>query len=114
MRALAHVNRRVTNPLFRVAATRLPGYGNVVHRGRRSGRRFRTPVGLTWHDDELLIALNYGTGSDWVRNVLAAKAFQLEHRGRTILLDAPEIAERDGRPFLRARRTSSAGGYDLA
>ncbi|WP_194818228.1 nitroreductase/quinone reductase family protein [Nocardia sp. XZ_19_385] len=103
MRLLARVNRRATNPLFRALAARVPGYANVVHYGRRTGRRFRTPIGTTWRDGELLVALNYGTGSDWVRNVLAAGGFELEHRGRVLRLTEPRIGTRGGRDVLSAR-----------
>jgi len=102
MRLLAWFNRRATNPAFRALARRLPGYANVVHTGRRSGRRYRTPVGVTWHGSELQIALNYGRRSDWVRNVITAGRFDLEHRGRAVTLDEPEIVRIATRDFLRA------------
>ena len=43
-RGLAAFNRRVTNHVTRPFAGRLPGFGIVVHRGRRSGREYRSPV----------------------------------------------------------------------
>ncbi|RDI59011.1 nitroreductase/quinone reductase family protein [Nocardia pseudobrasiliensis] len=104
MRLLAGFNRRVTNPGFRLFAGRVEGYANVVHTGRRSGRTYRTPVGITWDGDQLLVAVNYGRGSDWVRNVLAAQCFQLEHRGREISMDRPQLACIGGRYFLIADR----------
>ncbi|MBF6135576.1 nitroreductase family deazaflavin-dependent oxidoreductase [Nocardia otitidiscaviarum] len=109
MRVLARVNRRITNPAFLGAAARLPGYANVVHVGRRTGRRYRTPVGTTWRGTELRIALNYGQGSDWVRNTLAAGRFELEHRGRVLAMTEPEIVVEVGRPFLSARVDARKG-----
>ncbi|NNH70484.1 nitroreductase family deazaflavin-dependent oxidoreductase [Nocardia uniformis] len=102
MRQLARINRYLTNPAFRALAARLPGYANVVHIGRRTGRHYRTPVGITRHHDEIRIALNYGRHSDWVRNVLAVGDFELEHRGRTIALTDARVARLDGRDFLLA------------
>jgi hypothetical protein len=43
-RRLAHFNRRFTNHVARPLAMLLPGFGVVVHTGRRSGREYRTPV----------------------------------------------------------------------
>lgn len=102
MRMLAGFNRRLTNPVFRTVAPRIPGHANLVHIGRRSGRSYRTPVGTTWRGDELLIAVNYGRHSDWVRNVLAAGEFELEQRARTVRLRQPHLVTIAGRDFLSA------------
>ncbi|WP_459963498.1 nitroreductase/quinone reductase family protein [Nocardia sp. IFM 10818] len=102
MRLLAAFNRRVTNPVFGRIAGRVPGYANVVHVGRCSGRRYRTPVGTTWRGEELLIAVNYGRGSDWVRNVLAAGEFELEQGAEVVRMGHPRLITLDGRQFLAA------------
>ncbi|MFI6867696.1 nitroreductase/quinone reductase family protein [Nocardia sp. NPDC050406] len=102
MRLLARLNRHLTNPLFLPIAARIPGYANVIHIGRRTGRRYRTPVGITWHGPQLRTALNYGPHSDWTRNILAAGRFDLEHRGRRLTLTDPQLTTIDGRPFLTA------------
>jgi len=44
----------------------------VEHRGRRSGRPYRTPVNAFAKDGGFVVALTYGAESEWVRNVLAA------------------------------------------
>lgn len=90
------------NPAFRSVAARIPGYANVMHTGRRTGRRYRTPGGITWHHNEVRIALNYGYNSDWVQNVLTEGELELEHRGQTITLTEPEITQISGRDFLLA------------
>ncbi|MEC3957752.1 nitroreductase/quinone reductase family protein [Nocardia sp. CDC153] len=92
----------MTNPAVRYLTARIPGYANVVHIGRRSGRRFRTPVGTTWRGDELRIAVNYGERSDWVRNILKSGAFELEHRGDHLRMTDPHLTTIDGRPTLVA------------
>jgi deazaflavin-dependent oxidoreductase (nitroreductase family) len=90
-RRLAGFNRRVTNHITRPAAARLPGFAVVVHTGRRSGRRYRTPVNAFRTADGYVIALTYGTESDWVRNVVAAGGCELDTRGRRVHLTAPEL-----------------------
>ena len=113
-KTLARFNRVVTNPLLRHVAGRLPGFGIVTHVGRRSGRTYRSPVNLFRHDDRYVIALTYGIGSQWVRNVLGAGACDVETRGRSIRLVEPEIAHDPQRrlvpapvrPILRLVRVS--------
>jgi deazaflavin-dependent oxidoreductase (nitroreductase family) len=88
---LARFNLVVTNRVLGPAARRLPGFAVVHHVGRRSGRAFATPVNLFRHGDEYVIALTYGADSQWVRNVLAAGAVEVETRGRTIRLVDPHV-----------------------
>ncbi|MGW4366468.1 nitroreductase family deazaflavin-dependent oxidoreductase [Nocardia takedensis] len=92
-RALARFNRHVTNPVAGLVAGRVPPFAVVVHRGRRSGRTYRTPVWVFPHDGSYRFALTYGRDVDWVRNVLAAGSFQIETRGRTIELIDPTVIE---------------------
>ncbi|MCX4092783.1 nitroreductase family deazaflavin-dependent oxidoreductase [Nocardia sp. alder85J] len=88
---LAKFNRRVTNQIAGRVAGRLPGFGIVVHTGRKSGRVYRTPVNVFEHDGTYRIALTYGPGSDWVRNVLSAGRFELETAGHTVTLTDPSV-----------------------
>ena len=90
-RWLARLNRRVTNPVLRPLAARLPAFGVVVHRGHVSGRLYRTPVTTFPSEGGFLIALTYGRDVDWVRNVLAADGCRLIHRGRPVDLVDPRI-----------------------
>ena len=110
---LARFNRVVTNPVARHVAGRLPGFAIVTHVGRRSGRRHRTPVNFFRHGDRYAIALTYGTGAQWVRNVMVAGGCEVETRGRRIRLSAPEIVRDPAgapvpapiRPILRLIRS---------
>lgn len=70
-----------------------PGaYAGVIrHLGRRSGRVYETPVGPFATDDGFVIALPYGTSSNWVKNVLAAGSATLVTEGQTYEVDKPEI-----------------------
>ena len=81
-RRMARFNRQVLNHLMRPLARHLPGFGVVVHHGRRSGRIYETPVNVFRRGDGYVVALTYGAGADWVRNVLAAGACDLITQGR--------------------------------
>lgn len=95
---LARFNRVVTNRITYPVARTLPGFGVVLHTGRRSGRSYRTPVNAFRTPAGYVIALTYGPDSDWTRNVLAAGGCDLLTRGRTVGLTGPRVvhAERHG------------------
>ena len=113
-RRVAHFNRRVTNHLTRPLARWLPGFGVVIHTGRKSKRRYETPVNLFRAREAYVIALTYGPESDWVRNVLSAGGCDLITRGRRKRLTSPRIRhdDRQGlvpaplRPVLRVLRVT--------
>jgi deazaflavin-dependent oxidoreductase (nitroreductase family) len=88
---LGRFNRGVTNRVTRPVAGRLPGFAIVRHRGRRTGRIYRTPVNLFRRGDSVVIALTYGPDRDWVRNVMAAGGCEVETRGRVLQLERPRI-----------------------
>lgn len=88
---LARFNRRVTNRLTMPVARRIPGFAVLIHTGRRSGRRYRTPVNLFPSEDTFVIALTYGRDRDWVKNVLAAGTCDVEYRGASVHLTEPRI-----------------------
>ena len=73
-RGFARFNRRVANPAMRLAAGWLPPFAIVRHRGRRTGRDYATPVLAFGTEDGLVVAVLYGTSSDWVRNVLGGRS----------------------------------------
>ena len=92
LRAIRRFNRRFMNPRqMKTAGTPGAYAGFVRHVGRRSGRVFETPVGPFATDDGFVIALPYGTSSDWVKNVLAAGSATLVTEGQTVEVDQPEI-----------------------
>jgi deazaflavin-dependent oxidoreductase (nitroreductase family) len=100
-RAMARVNKRVSNKLIGPIALVLPGFGVVTHRGRRSGRAFHTPVSVFPKPGRVVFALTYGVGSDWVKNVLAAGSCDLRSRGRTVHLVDPRIVHDENRTEIR-------------
>jgi deazaflavin-dependent oxidoreductase (nitroreductase family) len=96
-RSIARMNRQVTNHLLSGLATRLPGFGVVVHTGRRSLRQYRTPVNVFRRDDRYIIALTYGSNADWVRNVLAHGGCTLETQGQMLHLSRPRLFHDESR-----------------
>ncbi len=90
-KSLARFNKRFTNRLTSKVAGYLPGFAIVSHIGRNSGRSYRTPVNAFRTDDGYIIALTYGSESDWVKNVLAAGWCELQTRGRRVRLTNPRI-----------------------
>ena len=104
-RAVARWNKVGLNRVTRHVAPRVPGFGVVVHRGRRSGRRYETPVNVFPATGGYLLALTYGPDADWVKNVLAAGGCELRTRGRAIRVTAPRLfhdeARREIRPLER-------------
>jgi deazaflavin-dependent oxidoreductase (nitroreductase family) len=100
-RTIGRWNRVGLNRLTRRLAPRLPGFGVVVHRGRRSGHQYRTPVNVFPTADGYRFALTYGPDTDWVRNVLAAGGCELQTRGRTVRLVAPRLYHDERRRGIR-------------
>jgi deazaflavin-dependent oxidoreductase (nitroreductase family) len=99
-RRVARFNGLVTNRLTRPLAGQLPGFGVVEHAGRRSHRRYRTPVNVFRVTDGYVIALTYGAEAEWVRNVVAAGGCELVTRGRCHRLAAPTIVHDEGRRIV--------------
>jgi len=91
-RALGRFNRRVTNRLLGPVVTLLPWFAWLEHVGRRTGRRYRTPVMLFGSGDRRVIAMTYGPDTDWARNVVASgRATAIGRRGRHVELAVPRI-----------------------
>jgi deazaflavin-dependent oxidoreductase (nitroreductase family) len=90
--SIARVNRTVTNRVTRLFAGRVLGFAIVIHKGRKSGKVFRTPLNAFATNEGFAIALTYGTETDWVKNVLAAGACALAYRGQTIQLNEPRLS----------------------
>jgi len=84
--------RDVGNPrVLRRAGTPGAGASVIRHTGRVSGRIYETPVVPHAVEGDYLIALPYGPGADWVRNVLARGSATLVHEGTTVTVHSPEL-----------------------
>ena len=100
-RTLARWNEGSLNRVTKHVAPWMPGFGVVVCTGRRSGRRYQTPVNVFPAADGYLLALTYGPDSDWVKNVLAAGGCELVTRGRTVRLVSPQLVHDENRRGIR-------------
>ena len=94
-------NKAGLNRVTRRIAPWMPGFGVVMHRGRRSGRLYQTPVNVFVIEDGYVLALTYGPDTDWVKNVLAAEGCELRTRGRVIRLVSPCLFHDETRRAIR-------------
>jgi deazaflavin-dependent oxidoreductase (nitroreductase family) len=90
-RALARFNRIATNRVGRLLAPYLPGAANIVHRGRKSGREYRTPISAFRRRGGYAAALTYGPDAEWVQNVLKAGGATLETRNGRVRVTNPRV-----------------------
>jgi deazaflavin-dependent oxidoreductase (nitroreductase family) len=112
-RSLANFNRRFTNNVSRHIAGWLPGFGIVIHTGRRSGRRYETPVNVFRTDGGFVLALTYGR-ADWVQNVMAAGSAQLRTRRKLHIIANPRIITAPRHPDLPLVPRKILGWIDVA
>jgi deazaflavin-dependent oxidoreductase (nitroreductase family) len=89
---LIRLQRAIINPRQMRSAGAPGAYASVIrHRGRTSGRPYETPVGVVAADDGFLIALVYGSRTNWLQNVLASGSATIVHEGQTYGVDQPEL-----------------------
>ncbi|MFQ6398233.1 nitroreductase family deazaflavin-dependent oxidoreductase [Nocardia sp. KC 131] len=86
-----HINKRVFNP-HAIAGGKWPV---LTHIGRTSGATYRTPLEAHPVDGGYLFVLVYGSGADWVQNILIAGGAQLRIDGQEIELAAPRLLGKD-------------------
>jgi deazaflavin-dependent oxidoreductase (nitroreductase family) len=106
LRLIRGSNKHVLNPVMgRLAGRRFFYAAAIRHTGRKSGRRYSTPVGAEHIPDGFLIPLGYGTDVDWLRNVLAAGCATIESDGRSYAVVRPEVLDAVAAvPMLAPRR----------
>ncbi len=83
------------NPLVMLIAGRrwMPIVGILHHRGRRTGRQFRTPVGMRPLGDSFFLPLTFSENSAWYRNVKAAGGGFIAYGGRREAVVEPEVVD---------------------
>jgi deazaflavin-dependent oxidoreductase (nitroreductase family) len=81
----------ILNRFTRRFVHRLPGFAIISYRGRTSGRVYHTPMNVFHRKGTYVFALTYGSGVQWVRNVLAAGEADVRIGSRTIHLTDPEL-----------------------
>jgi deazaflavin-dependent oxidoreductase (nitroreductase family) len=109
-RRVARFNKRVTNRVQGVYAWLVPPWAVIVHRGRRSGRQYRTPLFAFRRGRTLVIALLYGEGSAWLGNLRAGGGHVIR-AGRTFIVGAPTVIETSAADPLLARLSPPARAY---
>ena len=84
---------RVTAPVTRVLAGQrfFPLWAVVHHTGRKTGRELSVPVAVRTTADAFLIALPWGPGTNWVRNVIAADGCVVRWKGADHRATRPEV-----------------------
>ena len=90
-RVIRPFTTRIVNPITRRFVHRLPLFGIIIYRGRKSGRTYRTPMNVFRRGDTYVFALTYGSDVNWVQNVLAAGEADLQVGDRVIHLAEPEL-----------------------
>jgi deazaflavin-dependent oxidoreductase (nitroreductase family) len=79
----------------------------LVHRGRKSGKLYKTPVEVL-HDDhergELVVSPMWGRDSDWYRNVVAGGLIEAHVRGEKRHVEWRELEEPERRAAINAYR----------
>jgi deazaflavin-dependent oxidoreductase (nitroreductase family) len=90
---MRRVNRVVTNPVLGTIAWIVPPLAVVHHVGRRSGRRYRTPVVAFRSARGFVIPMTYGRDVDWGRNLRAAGGGELVQMGRRFRIRNPRIVD---------------------
>ncbi|GHE87234.1 nitroreductase [Amycolatopsis deserti] len=96
-KSVARFNRVATNRVLGPLTRGLPGFATIVHRGRKSGKTYRTPVSVFRADGGFVLALTYGPDTDWVRNVLAAGGCEIETRGQVVKTTRPRLVHDEQR-----------------
>src|SRR5215213_2376019 len=98
-------HRAVGNPLQMRSAGACGAFASVIrHRGRRTGKTYQTPVWAAPTEDGFVIAIVYGTGTDWLKNVVGGGDAAIVHRGHVYRVGRPEIVPMDSaRVYFPAR-----------
>jgi deazaflavin-dependent oxidoreductase (nitroreductase family) len=79
----------------------------VLHRGRKSGRLYKTPVEILVdrpEQGELVISPMWGRDSDWYRNVVAGGLVEVHVRGEERQVEWRELDEVERRAAIKAYR----------
>lgn len=89
-----HFNKHILNRIVLWLAYKGIGpYSVVTHRGRRSGRIYKTPVLASHVEDQIYIPLPYGDQVDWLRNVIAQSGCMVFCKGEETTALDPEVIE---------------------
>ncbi|MFE0020099.1 nitroreductase family deazaflavin-dependent oxidoreductase [Amycolatopsis sp. NPDC059021] len=99
-KGVARFNRVATNRIAKYVVGWMPGFGIVVHKGRRSGKEYRTPVNVFRVPEGFVVALTYSPDADWVKNLLAAGTGEVVTRRRNYVVRDPEVVHDGSRQAM--------------
>jgi len=113
--AVREFNKHVLNPVMMQLAGHKHWYAAIIrHTGRRSGKSYATPVVADRVTDGFILPLPYGTGVDWLRNVLAAGKATVTVSGQTYDVVEPEIIDAaTASPQLSPRRRRAFARFGI-
>lgn len=104
-RAVARFNRRVTNPLALKYGRWSPLNGTLEHVGRKSGKRYETPLNIFDTADGYVVPIGYGLQSHWVQNVLAGGPAAVHKHGKTVpVADARIVSKAEAEKLVTSAR----------
>jgi deazaflavin-dependent oxidoreductase (nitroreductase family) len=83
------------NPVvLRIAGARYSPFALIRHVGRRSSKAYQTPLIIQRVPGGFILALTYGSGTDWYRNLVAAQGGAVRWHGKDYQLQQPELIDR--------------------
>jgi hypothetical protein len=89
---IRYFNKYFFNRLILWFAKRNKGpFSIIVHKGRRSGRIYKTPVLASFIEESIVIPLSYGENVDWLRNVLAHDGCEIIRKDVRIIARNPVV-----------------------
>ena len=80
------------------------------HVGRKSGRRYRSPVNFAQVDNELYCIAAFGSGADWYRNLMASPRTEIWLPTGRWMVHVEDISDDPRRPRL-IREVLLASGF---
>ena len=88
--------KQLNKVVVRLAGRRfLPLWAVLRHRGRKSGKQYAIPVAVIPTETTFIIALPWGRGTDWVRNVRAAGRCTIRWKGADNECTDPMFVDKD-------------------
>ena len=108
LRRVFHAGNRIMVWMWKLRLGRFinlwpAGFGRIMvikHRGRKSGRKYLTPVNYAIVDGEISCTAGFGSISDWYRNMLAYPRVELWLPGGKMWFRAEDTSDSPRRLFL--------------
>ena len=101
-KSIAHFASHRFNPIASPIVRHLPGFAIVVHIGRKSGKRYETPIVAFQQGDTIVFALTYGPSADWVQNTHRRRHMHTEPARQFSKVDRPPSCPRSN-PVARSK-----------